>query len=432
VPVTAAGASRLAGLLLAVGAAAALPAAAAAIEVRAVDASTDAGFVDVGNDRDPPRYDKAHTWSANVADFNGDDVDDVLISIHYQGPSWLMENEVSLAPPDHTLTEILPGTFPDVDRHDCAWGDVNLDDLPDAYCTLGGERGEGVGPNELWIQRREQDGTISFVDRGGAYGVRDRYGRGRYTTFIHANGDDFPDLYVSNSYPRKDGRPSINKLFINEGGEDFRRAPGFGLDRQLGGNSVQAVDYDDDGREDLLVCGKESLHLFRNRPAGGFSDVSSATGAQGPCESALLANLDGDELPDLVRVASDGMVVKLQRDGEFRSPVFERWLQYGRAVAAGDVDADGDSDLYVMRNGPKDEDVPDEHDLMYQTAKDGHDYRRIRIPQTTEGRGDAVSTIDYDDNGLSDFIVLNGHSSTRGPIRMVAFCPTTATLPCPS
>jgi hypothetical protein len=237
---------------------------------------------------------------------------------------------------------------------------------------------------------------------------------------------------VGNSYPRKDGHPSINKLFVNEQGEDYRRAPGYGLDGQLGGDSVQALDYDGDGREDLLVCGKENLHLYRNLPSGGFRDVSSEMRARGPCEFALLADLGGSDLPDLVRVATDQLVVKLQEGGRFRPPALARFLRYGRAVAAGDVDDDGDDDLYVMRGGPREEEVPDEPDLMLETVKDGRDYRRIDIPQTTEGRGDAVSTIDYDANGLSDFIVLNGHSNTRGPIRLVAFCPAAdVSLPCP-
>lgn len=439
-PVTAAGVSRGSArparrLVVSLAAAAAvvvsLPAPAAAVDVTAHDASREAGFVDA-RDQGGPRYDKSHTWSANVHDFDDDGFQDVLISTHYQGPSWLMRNEETLAvPPGRRFEEVLRGTFPDVDRHDCAWGDVNQDDLSDVYCTLGGERGEGEGPNELWIQERALDGTIRFVDRGGAYGVRDSYGRGRYATFIHANGDRFPDLYVSNSFPRKDGRPSINKLFVNQNGEDFRRAPGYGLDRELGGDSVQAMDYDGDGLEDLLVCGKENLHLYRNLPSGGFKDVSSETRARGRCESSLLADLGGSDLPDLVRVASDQLVVKLQQDGRFRSPVLARFVRYGRAVAAGNVDGDGDDDLYVMRGGPKDEEVPDEPDLMLETVKDGRNYRRIDIPQTTEGRGDAVSAIDYDDNGLSDFIVLNGHSNVRGPVRLVAFCPTTVTLPCP-
>jgi hypothetical protein len=408
-----------------------LPAPAAAVDVTAHDASREAGFVDA-RDQGGPRYDKSHTWSANVHDFDDDGFQDVLISTHYQGTSWLMRNEQTVAvPPGREFHEILRGSFPDVDRHDCAWADVNGDELSDVYCTIGAERGVGIGPNELWIQHRAGDGTITFADRAPKYDVTDRYGRGRHTTFLDANGDEFPDLYVGNTYPRQDGRASSNKLFINQGGERFRRADSSAPDRTLGGEAVQGIDYDRDGWEDLLVCGNDGLHLFRNLRGDGFRDVSSETGARGSCQSALLARLNGDSRPDLVRVAETGMVVKLQQGGEFRDPVFARSLDYGRAVAAGDVDADGDPDLYVMRGGPVHSDAPDEPDLMLETAQDGAAYRRIDIPQTSEGRADSVSAIDYDDNGLSDFIVLNGHSNVRGPVRLVAFCPTTVTLPCP-
>lgn len=407
-------------LLIALAAATlSLPASAAAVE--AFDASAEVGFVDARAEGGP-NYSKSHTWSANVHDFDLDGFADVLLVTHYQGASWLMHNEPTIAlPPGRHFQEVQAGTFLDVDRHDCAWGDVNQDPLhlPDVYCTLGGERGAGVGPNELWIQ--EEDG--SFVNEAREYGVQDRYGRGRHTTFLDVNHDAFPDLYVSNSYPRHDGRSSINKLFINEGGESFRRASGYGLDRELGGESVQAVDYDRDGWEDLLVCGKEGLHLYRNVRGERFKDFSRETGARGPCQAALLVKLDGNARPDLVRVAGGEMVVKLQSGGKFRSTVYARSLRFGQSLASGDVDGDGDQDLYVLQSGPSHSDAPDEPDLMLLNEANGQDYSRMSIPQDNRGRGDAVAAIDYDRNGLSDFIVLNGHSNTRGPVRMVAFRP---------
>ena len=405
-----------------IAAASAPPAALAAVE--AYDATAEAGFVDARGEGGR-NYAKSHTWSANVADFDGDTFEDVLVSTHYQGESWLMHNEPASGGGRH-FQEVFAGTFADVDRHDCAWADVNQDDRLDAYCTLGAERGIGVGPNELWIQ--QDDG--SFRDQARAFGVTDRYGRGRHATFMDLNGDPYPDLYVGNTYPRNDGRPSHNKLFVSKSGESFRRVDHTEPDRALGGESVQAVDYDRDGREDLLVCGNNGLRLFRNLGGNDFRDVSSETGARGTCQSALLVGLDGDQRPDLVRVADGGMVVKLQSGGEFRDPVFARSLQFGREVAAGDVDDDGDPDLYILRGGPSHSDAPDQPDLMLETRKEGREYRRIDIPQTTEGRGDSVSTIDYDANGLSDFLVLNGHSDTRGPLRLVAFRCTTVPDPC--
>jgi hypothetical protein len=386
---------------------AALPAAAAAIEVEAFDASEEAGILET-----------SRTWSANVHDFDGDGWEDVLISRHYQGPARLYHNTQAGG-----FEEVQEGAFPDRDRHDCAWADVDQDGDADVYCAIGAHRGTGADPKELWLQ--QPDGT--FVDRAQDYGIDDPLARGRYATFIDVNRDIYPDLYVASTFPRPDGLPSRNKLFINRRGDQFRNGREYGLNRELGGESVQAVDYNSDGWEDLLVCGKrEELHLFRNLKGEGFKDVGRKVGAGGSCQSAQLMRLDGDMRPDLVRVADDHMVVKLQRSGDFRS-VYARPLRFGQSLAAGDIDADLDLDLYVLQSGPKeDAEAPDERDLMLVNAGDGREFSRIKIPQTREGRGDAVSAIDYDRNGLADFFVLNGHSNNKGPIRLVAFRPAPA------
>jgi hypothetical protein len=43
----------------------------------------------------------------------------------------------------------------------------------------------------------------------------------------------------------------------------------------------------------------------------------------------------------------------------------------------------------------------------------------VRIPQTAKGSADDVIVLDVDRNGLSDFLVLNGHA-TAGPVQLLA------------
>jgi hypothetical protein len=385
-------------LALAAVSAVSLPASAQAVE--AFDASKDAGIFEISK-----------TWGANVHDFDRDGWRDVLISRHDLDARLYRNHQ------EGGFDEVQAGTFGPADRHGCAWADVNIDGLPDAFCALGGGSGVRQGePDELWIQ--QTDGT--FVDESQKYGIDGSYDRGRRATFINVNHDGYPDLYVGNGYPRADGQPSLNRLFINEGGTSYRDAPEYGLDQEVGGQSVQSVDYDADGWEDLLVCGQEGLRLFRNVDGERFDDVSLETRASGPCQAALLRDFDGDHIPDLARVAVKRMTVKLQQAGEFSSPVHARPLDFGQSLAAGDVDGDSDRDLYVLQNGPTNPDRPDERDLVL-VNQDGLAFSRMRIPQTRDGRGDAVATIDFDRNGLSDFIVLNGQSQTEGPIRLVAF-----------
>jgi hypothetical protein len=43
----------------------------------------------------------------------------------------------------------------------------------------------------------------------------------------------------------------------------------------------------------------------------------------------------------------------------------------------------------------------------------------VRIPQTTKGSADDAIAIDYDENGLTDFVVLNGRQKA-GPVQLLA------------
>ena len=213
----------------------------------------------------------SHTYGATVADWNSDGWDDVLLNKHYESFPRLMVNTGG------EFTDVTDDAFTmhprRRDRHGCAAADVDLDGHLDLYCTAGGKHG-GIGPNrkELWLQ----DADGSFTEHAREWGVRDEFGRGRQATFVDANGDEFPDLYVTNQQPRKDGLPGPNRLFLNVDGEGFRNAPGFGVNRRIGGDAVQAIDFDLDGREDLFLCSQKGIRIFRNVAGKRFQAITAA------------------------------------------------------------------------------------------------------------------------------------------------------------
>lgn len=372
----------------------------AAAELRGVDISRQVGL-----------YDYAHTWSAEVADYDNDGRPDVFLGRHYELNGGTLHRNLGGS---FRRVPTGPGSFPKNDRHDCTWGDVDHNGLKDLFCTIGGERGSGLRPKELWMQ--QPNGT--FVDRATQYGVEDRRGRGRDTTFIDVNRDGFLDLYIGNKFPRTDDRFSKSKLFINEGGVRFRPGREYGLNKQVGGKTVQAVDYNRDGFDDLLVCGERRLFLFRNAGGRVFTDVTRRLGIAFPCEAALMANIAGGGGPDLVRLAEGRLTVTPQRGGSFGRPSYGRDLRGGEYVAAGRVNGDGRADLYVVQSGPIDRDRPD---LMLLNRDGGDRFTPLNIPQTRRGKGDFVTAIDYDRNGRDEFIVMNGHLKAEGPIRLIAF-----------
>ena len=61
-------------------------------------------------------------------------------------------------------------------------------------------------------------------------------------------------------------------------------------------------------------------------------------------------------------------------------------------------------------------------DLVYLNNGSGNNFTQISVPSTSQGEAESVWPIDYDENGLTDFLVLNGHNEP-GPVQIIAFFP---------
>lgn len=366
----------------------------------------------------------SHTYGATVADWNDDGWEDVLLSKHYESFPRLMLNDGGHFA---DLTDDAFAMHPTKrDYHGCAAADVDLNDELDLYCTVGGKHGgNGANRKELWLQ----DGG-EFTEHAQEWGVGDEFGRGRQATFIDANGDEFPDLYVTNQQPREDGLPGPNRLFINVDGKGFRDAPEFGVNRRIGGGAVQAVDFDLDGRQDLFLCSQKGIRIFRNVKGRRFKPVTRSARANGLCGHAVLAPVNPGARPDLVvlhkghlRVTLHGPTGRLQR-----KPAFRERIKRGLTFALGDVNGDQVPDIYVVRSSPFDPRRPrdrqsDARDVMLASNRKTPSFARVPVPSTRRGIGESVTAIDHDRNGLSDFIVANGRFKAIGPTRLTALYP---------
>jgi hypothetical protein len=289
----------------------------------------------------------------------------------------------------------------------------------DVYCDQGASNVQGsvVKANNLYIQ--QADG--SFLDEATAMGVDDPYGRGRDLTFIDANGDVYPDLFVGNVGGRTDGLPSHNWIFINDAGTGFHPDGSQAIEAHAGAHCAIPRDVTADGWQDLLVCdaGKTGgpLRLFRNDAGAGFSDVTTASGLKGTALDAALVDLNGDTTPDVVAVNTTAVRVQLATGaGTFGAPLTVRTFTAGADLAVGDFNADGHPDVYIVRGCAAGVDQPD---LVLLNHGGGRAFDGVRVAAAGAGCGDAAETMTY--GGQPAVLVMNGHSQTAGPIQLLAF-----------
>jgi hypothetical protein len=255
---------------------------------------------------------------------------------------------------------------------------------------------DGDGHLDLYVTNLGED-VLLLGDGKGAFrdGTRESgLGDGRWTTaamLFDAEGDGDLDLYVTGyvlvdlAHPlwcgeRKDGWRSAchpdaypalqDRLWINDGHGKFRDATfSNGVEASLGkGLGVVPCDVDADGDLDLYVANDSTENfLWRNEGDGRFTD--------GTLRSQL--GFDGNGMTEA-----------------------------GMGLAAGDVDEDGDFDLFVTN-------FDDESNTLYR-----NDGRGRFDDVTLEVRLEAASRMpvgfgtvleDFDLDGDLDLAVTNGH-----------------------
>ena len=339
------------------------------LSVVAQDVSAEAGIFELTRSR-----------GAVVLDVDDDGHRDIFLGRH-QSPARLYRSDGA----GH-FSEIAVETFGRHDRHGCAAADVDVDGLPDIYCAVGANKGTDIKNNELWIQ----GAASSFSDQAAAFGVMDAFGRGRDTTVIDVDADGYPDLYLGNEGDRPDGLPAPSRLFMNVGGTSFHDAPEYGLDLETGSGCGQAADFNDDGWEDLLLCTRDGLKLYRNDEGAAFTEVSRRMRIVHNPTDANLVDLDGDGRLDLVEATRKALRVELRR-GRIFTPVFRLPLPAGLGLAVGDVNGDEHPDLYVLQGSSG----TNAADLMLLNDGDGTSFTEMSIPVTSEGRAESVEPIDY-------------------------------------
>lgn len=318
------------------------------------------------------------------------------------------------------------------------WLDYDGDGWMDLFVVnCGALPGAAPAPNGSRLFRNRGDGTFADVtERSGVRAVG--YGQGACAGDYDGDGD--PDLYLTHY--------GANQFYRNNGDGTFTDVTGSaGAGSPKWSTSSAFADMDGDGDLDLYVTeyvryrpGQEPPcylaegvpaycppaqfdgepdTLYRNNGDGTFTDVTREAGVWDPAGKGLgcvWGDLDADGDPDLY-VANDGTVNRLYRNdgkGRFTDVTWTAGVgvgenseaQAGMGTDAGDVDNDGRLDLVVAN-------FSQEMNSLYRNEGGGLFSDASAVsglgPPSLLRLGFGADLFDYDLDGWKDLAVANGH-----------------------
>ena len=361
--------------------------------------------------------------NAKQADFNNDGFMDILV---LRG-AWLDKGGEW---PNSLLKNNGDGTFSDITisagilsfcpTETASWADVNNDGLLDFFIA-NENNNDNQFPCELYIN----NGNETFSNVAKEWGLAGNFGYAKAAIWSDFNNDGLQDLFISClNYD--------NKLFMNRGRignskkfkfENIADKAGVTMPKQ----SFPAIvfDYNNDGLEDIFctsfpseklsrvgeeaaleILGKpsnaEKSRLFKNNGNETFTDVSKEMNLwkQTFAMGFSFGDIDNDGWLDIYAGTGAFEFTSLVPNRVFKNMEGKRFaeithssrmahLQKGHGIAFGDLDNDGDQDIYTTLGGAVEGD--NAHNALFANPNHVNHWITMQL-QGTKGSRDAQNS----------------------------------------
>lgn len=281
------------------------------------------------------------------------------------------------------------------------WGDTDNDGDLDLYVVT-------------WYGAK----NYYYTSNGSAYAINNSINTSGYSetaSWVDYDKDGYLDLYVTNS---SNGTGSPNQFFHNLGDGNFAVEQSLSITKSSkNSRSVNWIDYDNDNDLDLFVSNEGAQNeLYLNDDGEYVLQSNLVTTYAKNSTGSSWADYDNDGDLDLyvANYAQTNELYQNNGDGTFMavssSPVVTG-SNYSFGTAWGDIDNDGDLDLFVA-NGFKSGTLVANN--LYFNNGDGtftEDTDHLIVEETGWSFGAAFG--DYDNDGFLDLLVANTYNESQ-------------------
>ena len=276
------------------------------------------------------------------------------------------------------------------DLRGATWFDYN----GDGYIDVMAADADGFG-NELL---RNDGATPTFTGIFGS-GLDPELTSPQWVTIGDLDANGGIDLIIGDSTP--------GLMYMNDGAGNFTDnagggGSGFITDTSVTEGGIALCDIDNDGDQDIFVCSGAAgatNQLWQNDGAGNFTDVAPTAGVD-PAASAYdvaFGDFNHDGLVDIYLACNGANVLYLNQGDQVGSDGIPEFVnvaaQVGgvvndagnaQLVTAGDVDGDGDLEIFVGNES--------QANIIYSNGIDNSNWLKVKL--VGKGGANSGSTVD--------------------------------------